>query len=78
MLVLSRKKNEKVFLYEGEKLVAEVTVAAICGNKVKLGITAAKRITIDREEIFESKRMDADEMKRATAQRVATKEEGKT
>lgn len=56
MLVLARRKNEKVFIYDGKKLLAEVTVAAICGKKVKLGFTAPENITIDREEVFERKK----------------------
>ena len=55
MLILSRKKGQNIMIYNDEELLAEVTITAICGNKVKLGFTAPKEITIDREEVFKSK-----------------------
>lgn len=76
MLVLSRKKNEKVLLYDGDKILAEVIIVAICNNKVKLGFAASKNIIIDREEVFESKRANATVMKNAIAHRVVTKKKG--
>ncbi len=76
MLVLTRKKNQRVFIYDGDKLLVEVTVAAVHDGRVRLGFTAPKEITVDREEVFESKRADANVMKRAMARRVVTKKEG--
>lgn len=55
MLVLGRKKNQKVILYRGKERIAEITVADIRNKRVKLGFDAPKEITIDREEVFESK-----------------------
>ena len=47
MLVLSRKVGEKVVI-DG---CITVTVVAVDGNKVRLGITAPPDVRIDREEI---------------------------
>lgn len=56
MLVLSRRKNEKILIYDGDELLVTVTVADVQGKKVKLGFTAPEKITIDREEVFERKK----------------------
>ncbi len=55
MLVLTRKKNQKIFIYDDKGLHIEITVARVRGGKVMLGFTAPEGITIDREEIFELK-----------------------
>jgi carbon storage regulator len=47
MLVLSRKVGEKVVI-DG---CITVTVLAVDGNKVRLGITAPPEVLIDREEV---------------------------
>ena len=47
MLVLSRKVGEKIVI-DG---CITVTVVAVDGNKVRLGITAPPKVRIDREEI---------------------------
>ncbi len=47
MLVLSRKKNEKLVI--GKDIV--VTLIEITGDKVRLGIEAPESVTIWREEI---------------------------
>ena len=48
MLVLSRKKNEAIQI--GEDI--EITVLAIEGDQVKLGIAAPKSVDIYRKEIY--------------------------
>lgn len=48
MLVLSRKKGEKIIIDDN----IELTVVEIEGNKVKLGIDAPKSIEIHREEVY--------------------------
>lgn len=50
MLVLTRKVDEGIAIGDNIK----IRVIAIEGNKVKLGITAAKNISIVREEIVEA------------------------
>jgi len=48
MLILSRKCNEQIVI--GENIV--VTVVAIRGGNVRLGIDAPKDVTVHREEVF--------------------------
>ena len=48
MLVLTRKKGEKIIIDDN----IELTVVEIEGNKVKLGIGAPKSIEIHREEVY--------------------------
>ena len=48
MLVLSRKKNERVII--GEDI--EVTVIDVRGDRVKLGFRGPANVPIHREEVF--------------------------
>jgi carbon storage regulator len=50
MLVLSRKKNEKIDILGGE---IKITVVEIRGDKVRLGIEADKSISVHRHEVTE-------------------------
>lgn len=52
MLVLSRKKNEKIVIPLGELGVIEVVVVEIRGDKVRLGFQAPKDIPVHREEVL--------------------------
>lgn len=58
MFVLSRKPNEKlrITLEDGRQIV--VVVVEVRGDKVRIGIDAAKTIRVDREEIAVSKAAD--------------------
>ena len=49
MLVLSRKTNQKIRI--GEDI--EITVVAVSGDNVKLGITAPSHVKILRSEVYE-------------------------
>lgn len=49
MLVLTRKKSEKVILNNN----ITVTVVEIRGDKVRLGFEAPKEMPVHREEVFE-------------------------
>ena len=49
MLVLSRKKDEKIVLTGG----IEVSIVQIRGDKVRLGITAPKDVVIHRSEVWD-------------------------
>lgn len=61
VLVLSRKKNEKIFLkVKGDEEI-ELTVVRIDNNKVRLGIQASENTTILRSEL-----LDRDDAKIAT------------
>jgi len=48
MLVLTRRKDESIMV--GENI--EVTIVDIRGNKVRLGITAPKSISVHRKEVY--------------------------
>ena len=51
MLVLSRKKNERIIV--GDNVV--ITIVEIRGDKVRLGIEAPSELSVDREEVRERK-----------------------
>ena len=48
MLVLSRKKNERIMI--GDNI--EVTIIEIRGDRVKLGFVGPQDVPIHREEVF--------------------------
>jgi carbon storage regulator len=50
MLVLSRQRDETIMI--GDDI--EVTVVDIRGDKVRLGITAPKEISVHRKEVYEA------------------------
>jgi len=50
MLVLNRRKDESIMVGEN----VEVTIIDICGNKVRLGITASRGIPVHRKEVYEA------------------------
>jgi carbon storage regulator len=55
MLILSRRPQEAIRV--GEEVT--ITVLAVEGNKVRLGITAPRHISVDREEVHERKQREA-------------------
>jgi carbon storage regulator len=50
MLVLSREESESIVI--GEEII--VTVVAIRGDKVRLGISAPKDVPVHRKEVYEA------------------------
>ena len=50
MLVLSRKKDEKIVIGDSITLM----VIEIRGDKVRLGIDAPRDVTVHREEVYEA------------------------
>ena len=50
MLVLSRKKDEKILI--GEDI--SIMVVEIRGDKVRLGIEAPRDVSVHRQEVFEA------------------------
>ncbi len=56
MLVLSRKKDEKIVI--GDKIT--IMVIEIRGDKVRLGIDAPRDITVHREEVYEAIKREQD------------------
>lgn len=55
MLVLSRKKDEKIVIGDNITLM----VIEIRGDKVRLGIDAPRDVTVHREEIYEAIKREA-------------------
>lgn len=53
MLVLSRKRDEKILLKLNENEEVELTVVRIDANKVRLGIQASDSVTILRKELVD-------------------------
>lgn len=58
MLVLSRKKNEKVMIGEFTVVVVEIR-----GDKVRLGIDAPKEVPVHRHEVYEAIRRNQREVR---------------
>ena len=50
MLVLSRQRDESIIIGDD----VEVTIVDVRGDKVRLGITAPKSITVHRREVYEA------------------------
>jgi carbon storage regulator len=51
VLIISRRPQEQVVIGEGDNKIV-VTVTAIKGNNVKLGIEAPKSIPVHRAEVY--------------------------
>lgn len=49
MLVLSRQKDEKIIIGDD----VEITIVDVRGDKVRLGITAPREISVHREEVYD-------------------------
>jgi carbon storage regulator len=49
MLVLSRKPSQSIIIGDG----VEVQVLSVAGEKVRLGITAPREVSIFRNEVYE-------------------------
>jgi len=52
MLILSRKLNEQIVI--GDRIV--VTIVAIRGGQVKIGVEAPPDVPVDRYEVHKSRR----------------------
>ena len=50
MLVLSRKRNEKIVI--GDNIT--IAVVEIRGDKVRLGITAPEEVSVHRQEVYDA------------------------
>ncbi|MEK7591379.1 MAG: carbon storage regulator CsrA [Patescibacteria group bacterium] len=58
MLVLSRKRGERVMIGD-----IEVTILKIQGNRVRLGISAPREIPVHRQEVYLSTQAAKDNAK---------------
>ncbi|MEX0703905.1 MAG: carbon storage regulator CsrA [Planctomycetales bacterium] len=56
MLVLSRKKDEKIIIGDSITLM----VIEIRGDKVRLGIEAPKEVSVHRQEIYDAIKRERD------------------
>ncbi len=56
MLVLSRKKDEKIII--GDSIT--IMVVEIRGDKVRLGIDAPKEVTVHRSEVYDAIQREKD------------------
>ena len=54
MLVLSRKKNEKIVVDD----TIEITVVEIRGDKVRLGVNAPREVSVHRQEVYDAIQRD--------------------
>ncbi len=68
MLVLSRQRDETIII--GDNI--EVTVVDIRGDKVRLGITAPKDISVHRKEVYEAIRRENRQAAQPTTDAAAT------
>ena len=50
MLVLSRQKSESIIIGDD----VEITIVDVRGDKVRLGITAPREISVHRKEVYEA------------------------
>jgi len=67
MLVLSRQKDESIIIGDD----VEIIIVDVRGDKVRLGITAPKNISVHRREVYEAIQRE----KKEKAQKEATKDE---
>lgn len=56
MLVLSKQKDESIMINDD----IEVTIVDVRGDKVRLGITAPKTVSVHRKEIYEAIQKEKD------------------
>ena len=52
MLILSRHKNKRIMIGEGDERIT-ITVIDIREDKVRLGIEAPRSVPVHREEVYE-------------------------
>lgn len=66
MLVLSRKKDEKIIIGDTITLM----VIEIRGDKVRLGIEAPKEVSVHRQEVYEAIRRERNHSRGAAGEGV--------
>lgn len=57
MLVLSRKRDERIVIGEGYDAIV-ICIAEIDGDKVRIGIDAPKSVPVNRQEVYLAKLRD--------------------
>ena len=61
MLVLSRQRDQSIMIGDD----VEITIVAVRGDKVRLGITAPKIIPVHRKEVYEAIRREKAKRKKS-------------
>lgn len=64
MLVLSRQKDESIMIGDD----VQITIVDVRGNKVRLGISAPKNISVHRREVYDAIKREKNEKKVKTEQ----------
>ena len=59
MLVLSRQKDESIMINDN----IEITIVDVRGDKVRLGITAPRDVSVHRKEVYEAIQKEKEELK---------------
>ena len=67
MLVLSRQRDESIMIGDD----VEITIVDVRGDKVRLGITAPKKIPVHRREIYDAIQREKAEAKQAEQDKPA-------
>lgn len=76
MLVLSRFREESIVLTIDGKIVAEIKIIDIRGDKVRLGFTAERKVQIHRKEFLEGKESQCQEEKGLSGERLPLEQDG--
>jgi carbon storage regulator len=71
MLVLSRQKDESIIIGDN----VEIVIVDVRGEKVRLGITAPKDVTVHRKEVYEAIQREKKEKAEKEKTDQKTKEE---
>jgi len=58
MLVLSRQRDESIMI--GDDII--ITVVDISGDRVRLGISAPREISVHRQEVYEARLAEASDI----------------
>ena len=66
MLILSRRAGEKLII--GENVT--VTILAVKGNQIRIGIDAPRDVRVDREEIYQRILKEEKELNKVNATRA--------
>ena len=69
MLVLSRQKDESIIIGDD----VEIIIVDVRGDKVRLGITAPKNISVHRREVYEA--IQREKKQKAEKEQEAEKDE---
>jgi carbon storage regulator len=60
MLVLTRKLNQEIVI--GDEI--RITVVAVGGDQVKLGITAPRSVPVHRLEVYQERQLDHSQLEK--------------